>query len=222
MTNRAVNSAPSASSQTPQRLRVVPDLPGDLAPCAQVRIKVERARGVSQIPVDLGPGREEAGPVPVRCEGELVPQRRDVDGQSGIVVVAPGPAEVVAPFEDHEVGDAVSPQQVAARDTAGSGSDDGDLVCRFSHETPPSTRRRRVRKRTGAPRESCTGSHRWAVTARNSTAFAQSIRLPARDPPRLRLHRVSTPRVPAASTTRWNASSGHRRRCAAAAPGCFR
>ena len=122
-----------AEFQTPQRLRVVPHLPGDLATRAQVWVEPELAGGVAQIPVDLGPRRKEAGPLDVRGEGELVPQRRDVDGQTGIVVVAPRPAEVVAALEDHEICDAPSPQQMPARDTAGPASDDGDVEVGVSH-----------------------------------------------------------------------------------------
>src|SRR3954467_8699029 len=187
-----------------------------------MRIQAELTSGVLKIAIELGARREQPAPLGVGVERQLIPQRGDVDGQAGVVVVAPGAAEVVGAFENDEVGDSLLAQQMCCGDAAGPCADDRDLVHRLTHARLLPGRRRCARPRSAAPHEGWPGLLRWAVTARSSTTFAQSIRLPARYRPRLRLLRASAPRVPSASTTRWNSSSGPRRYCAAAAPECFR
>lgn len=154
-------------------------------------------------------------------EGQLVPQRRNVDGQAGVVIVAPGAAELVVTFQDDEVGDALLAQQVCDGDSAGASPDDGHVVGRPSHGRLRPDRRRCGRPRTAARRVGCPSSPRSAVTARNSTTSAQSIHSPAPDPRRLRLIRCAGPPGPMASTDRLTGSAGHRRYFAATAPGCF-
>ena len=78
--------------------------------------------------MNLRAGGEQSRPTRVPRERELVPQRRDVDGQARVVVVAPRSADIAGPFEDDEVVDPVALQQVRRGDAAGPGADDGDLV----------------------------------------------------------------------------------------------
>ena len=114
--------------QAPHRAVVVPHLPHHLGVGLQVRVDAFPAGHVAQVPVDLRAGGEQPRPIRIAGERELVPQRRDVDGQAGIVVVAPGPADVPGPFQDDEVVDPVAPQQVRRGDPTGAGANDRHLM----------------------------------------------------------------------------------------------
>ena len=114
--------------EAPHRVVVVPHLAHHLGVGLQVRIDAFPVGDIAQVPVDLRAGGEQSRPVGVAGERELIPQRRDVDGQAGIVVVAPGPADVPGPFQDDEVLDPVTPQQVRRGDPTGPGADDRHLM----------------------------------------------------------------------------------------------
>ena len=126
--------------QTPDAGGVVPLLLDDFGVGLQMAVQAEPMGGIAQIAVKLRARGEQPGPVGVGCERQLVPQRRNVDGQARVVVVAPRAAEVVAAFQDHEIRDAPLAQQMRRGDPAGPGADDRHLVGRLSHELLQSAR----------------------------------------------------------------------------------
>ena len=100
---RAVSVSPSASA-TRQTLGVlVPAGALDDGVEPHVPAHVVLVRDIVGVLLDLRAGGEQPRPVRVRLEEVGVRGGRDVDGQAGVAVDVPGPAEVVLAVEDHEV-----------------------------------------------------------------------------------------------------------------------
>ena len=82
---------------------------------------------VADVVTDLRLGREGAGPVRVRGEGERIDVAGHVAGAARVVVVPPGAAWVRGPLEDHEVLAARAAQLRTHRDAGEAGADDRHL-----------------------------------------------------------------------------------------------
>ena len=98
----------------------------DLGAEADVRQHAEVAGDAPQVGVDLLLGREAARPVALRREGERVQVARDVARRTGVGVVAPDAADVVAALEQDEVALAVLQQPHGGADAPEARPDDGD------------------------------------------------------------------------------------------------
>ena len=100
---RADSVSPSARATRQTLCVLVP--PGALDDGVEPHVPahVELVRDVVGVLLDLRAGGEQARPVRVRLEEIRVRGGRDVDGQAGVAVYVPGPAEVVLAVKDHEV-----------------------------------------------------------------------------------------------------------------------
>ena len=125
------DGASVADLQAPQRGIVIPHLTHNLGVGPQVGIDALADGDIAQVAVNLRAGGEQSRPTRVARKRKLVPQRRDVDGQAGVVVVAPGSAHVAGTFEDDEIVDPIAPQQVRGGDSTRAGADNRDLVDGF-------------------------------------------------------------------------------------------
>ncbi len=100
---------------------------------AHVPAYVVFVRDVVGVSLELGAGGEQPRPVRVRLEPVRVGGRRDVDGQAGVAVHMPRPAEVVLAFEDHEVVVAQPAQLYRRPDSPESCPDDDRFQLLRSH-----------------------------------------------------------------------------------------
>ena len=115
----ARGEAPAGGLVVPHGLRhvvIVADMLGDAPPLGHV----------AEVGPDLGLWRETSAPTRVRRERELVEVRLHVAGGAGVRVVAPHAAEVVGPFEEHEVVEALLTQPHGRADPAEAGPHDRD------------------------------------------------------------------------------------------------
>ena len=116
-----------AEGEGPPRLVLV-EL-GVRDPGAEAQVRAQAVLGDQRVQVgqDLIARREAPGPAP-GPERERVELRRYVAGQPGIAVVAPGPAQVIGPVQDHEVLEARPLERDRHADPAEAGADDDHLV----------------------------------------------------------------------------------------------
>ena len=105
---------------------LVPVHPLDRAAVPDVLVQAVLAGAVPQVVPDLPLGREEMAPVRVQLEGVRVERGRHVARAARILVVAPGPAEVVTGVQDHEVVVTRLLQRDPHPDAAEPGPDDHD------------------------------------------------------------------------------------------------
>jgi len=106
---------------------VAPGVPGGVVDRGAEPEPVHHLRALRdppQVGLDLGLGRERPRPVRVRREGERVELGGDVAGGTGIGVVAPGAADVVAALDHEEVLLAVLGEPDRHAETAEAGADD--------------------------------------------------------------------------------------------------
>ena len=82
---------------------VVPVHPLHRAPVADVLVHAVLVGARPQVVPDLLLRREEPAPVRVQLEGVGVKRRRHVARATRVLVVAPGPAEIIALVQDHEI-----------------------------------------------------------------------------------------------------------------------
>ena len=105
---------------------VVPVHPLDRAAVPDVLVHTVLAGAHPQVVPDLLLRREEAAPVRVQLEGVGVERRRHVARAARILVVAPGPAEVIALVQDEEVIESRLLQRDPHPDAAEPGSHNHD------------------------------------------------------------------------------------------------
>ena len=103
-----------------------------------VPLEVVLVGDVVGVTLQLRSGGEQPGPVRVGLEGIGVGDRRDVDGESRVVVHVPRPAQVVLPLEDRDVVQALSLQFDRGTHPAEAGTHDHDVEF-WLHPTPPSS-----------------------------------------------------------------------------------
>src|ERR1700689_4310476 len=95
-----------AGRDMPATAAVVPVHVLDPAAVPDVLVHAVLAGAHLQVLPDLPPGREHPAPRRVQLEGVGIQRRRHVAGAARVLVVVPGPAEVVAFLQDHEVAEA--------------------------------------------------------------------------------------------------------------------
>src|SRR3546814_3267687 len=94
-----------------------------------------RIRLSFEIGEDFGLHREHPRPARVGCEAVAVEMARNIARAAGLGVVAPGAADAVDLFEDHEIVDPALPQPDRGEQHGHAGADDDDDRVMSSEQT---------------------------------------------------------------------------------------
>ena len=134
--NRAVTTSPESSSTRHRSCRPRrSSAPSTLVPNRILRTQAVLVDAVLGVGLQLVPRRVGARPVRALLEGELVGERRDVHGDTGIRVPVPGSAGSVARLDHQVVADPGLVELDRGADAGEPGADDDGVVVGRCHGT---------------------------------------------------------------------------------------